>query len=88
MLLPFNAATCASGLTFSLREEFSCVGEIRENKEGCDGAEHSEEAFKNEDPRPPWLATNTIHLHDSSGEEPAKSSRNGRRGEEYSYTRA
>jgi hypothetical protein len=69
-------------LALRVVEELGSVGVIVHNEEGHDSKDHGEETLDDEDPSPTIKATNTVHLHDTTGEETTESTGSSGSGEE------
>jgi hypothetical protein len=60
-------------LALRIVEELGSVGVIVHDEESHDSKDHGEETLDDEDPSPTVKATNTVHLHDTTGEKTTES---------------
>lgn len=60
-------------LLLTLSEELGGIRVVVHDKEGGDGSDEGDDALNDEDPRPTGEATDTLHLHDTTGEETTES---------------
>lgn len=78
--------TAENLLALVISEELGSVGVIVHDKEGHDSKDKGDEALNDEDPGPAVKVANTVHLHDTPGQETTESTSSSGSREEDGHT--